>query len=814
MGDLISRLRLLRSCAGMPSYREIAERVARRRASRRSAPRPELADRPAVSTVADYFIKTDRARLDHDLFFALVQALGVGGDQLLWWREAWEQVFAPSRDGGVEASSTLPRTDGVFVGRRAELERALLPPIGRTPGGNVTVISGMAGVGKTALAQRLGRTIRHRDHPATTLYVDLGGFHPTGSPADPAAVLARFLRILGVRIPVTLDARVRAYQNALRRRTALVVLDNAADVDQLRPLLPASDSARVITSRLRLELPGALQLQLEALNSAESITVLEQLAGSDRIAAEPEAAHQIVQLCGRLPLALSLVGRHLGATPGWSVADHAARLRELRLDDGVRTALALSYQGLGPDEARLFRRLAVHPGVDIDVFAAAALTGVGYETARQRIENLRTAHLVESVTAPGRYQMHDLVRAYAVERALDDEPASQRSAALGRLLDYYRHTASVAMHSWMPAERMRPEVARPSTGQPQLGTPSEALSWLEAERDNLVAAARYAAEHDDHEYAHDLSAILFRFLGQTGHLDTAVALHRAAAADSDPGSQIRLGIALMRKAEYAEAAEHLERSMALAEIGSDPDRLLRAIGKLGLVYERLGRYPEALATQRRVLELAVDDVDRVRGLTGIGVIEIRMNHLIEAREHTRAALDLCRRIGDPVSEPTILLNLANVQRRLGELSSALEAATEAYTLAERTGQHRTSGQIVSELGEILAADGRLDEAIERQREAVARAEDIGDGALEVLALNRYGRLLTRTGSVADAIDRHRTALELAEEQRDLLAQWHAHRGLADAHRAIGDSGARKIACDHDQLAERCLELLGLSGPPE
>lgn len=806
VSDLLGHLRTLRTRAGMPTYREIAERIARRRAAQRQGPGPVPSDRPAISTVADYFTRTDRARLDYDLFFELVRALGATSEQTPWWQEAWQHVFAAAPDDEVEAGAELANVSAVFVGRESELRELLAI----APSADPIIISGMAGVGKTALAVHAARALQRRDHPDATLYADLGGFNPTGSPAEPAAVLARFLRVLDSRVPMTSDARIRAYRNALQDRSALIVLDNGADVDQILPLLPPASRATVlITSRTELDVPRARHVRLGVLSSEESVTLLERLTSAERVSAEPAAAYELVQHCARLPLALNLIGQHVRATPGWTLADHAARLLELRLDEGVRSAFAVSYRGLDAADARLFRRLAILPGMDFDVFAAAALDETTRDQAAERLDHLVTAHLVQPQGAAGRLRMHDLVRAYAVERALDDEPASQRSAALARILDHYRHTAATAVDRYVPSERaLRPVVPESQTEQPPFDDAAAAFAWLEAELDNLVAGARYAADHGDVGYACDMSAILYRYLIFAGHLDTSVLLHRTAAVASDPGALSRLGSALLRKAQYAEAADCLERSAAIARDASDNRLLLPAVGNLGLVYERQGRYQDALAMQRRAFGLATDDLQRSRALLNMGLVELRLAQLDDAKEHTRMSCDLARRVNDSGGEVTALLNLAQLQRHDKDFAGSLALAEQAQVIAQREG-HRIHS-IANEIGESLSGLGRLDEAVTWQRRAIDQATENGDRMLQVLALNSYGRVLTRQGLATEAIGRHEDALELAEDQQDPREAWHAHDGLARAYEQLGDRERCRL---HQEHAAECLERLGLSEPP-
>jgi hypothetical protein len=459
IADLLGALRRLRAWAGMPAYREIADRVARQNPASRG-----IAGRPAISTIADHFTKTDRCRLDCDLFFALVRALDPSAEGAAWWHEAWEAVFAPvdGRSGHtgragqagqaghvVAARGSLPERAVGFTGRAAELSLVL----DSLDAARIVVISGMAGVGKTALAVYAGWELHRRmmvdvgvraelrQHGCgLTLYVDLAGFHPHRPPADPAAALTAMLRHLttpGARIPNDGNARALMYRNRLEHASGVIILDNAADLSQITPLLPESRTIQVIiTSRVRLPVPGAQHIRLGGLAIDDSVLLLARLTDPTRVAAEPQAAHRIAERCGRLPLALSLIARHVNTKPHWTLADHATRLGELGLDDGVRAALALSYRSLPTTQATLLRLLAIHPGSDFDGFAASALLGVDAATGSSALADLDRASLIQSVGHDKRYRMHDLVRAFARERAFDDDAASERRAAIRRLGNY------------------------------------------------------------------------------------------------------------------------------------------------------------------------------------------------------------------------------------------------------------------------------------------------------------------------------------------------------------------------------------------
>ncbi|WP_328473356.1 NB-ARC domain-containing protein [Actinoplanes sp. NBC_00393] len=428
VADLVERLRRLKIWAGDPSYEMIKNRV---NAAWAAAGRP-AGELVCKSTIA-YCFQRGRRRFDTDLVIAVVQALHPDTGYLTQWRHALRVVGGETDSvSQVQIRDDLPPDCDRFTGRTRELEQ--IRHAART--GDAVVIAGMAGVGKTRLAVHAGRLLHQEQQFDRVFFTDLRGFDP--DPAQPpAAVLEEFLRLLGMpgqQIPRDLDARAAAYRDRLTAIRALVVLDNAATTEQVRPLLPAGPgSVTLVTSRRSLAaLRPATHLSVDVFTPGEAIAFLTRLvpAGADSY-----AAARIVRRCGYLPLALSSIAAHMQSTPGWTLTDHADRLDERhhdrRLDTRVELALQQSYQRLPPDQRRLLRLLALHPGPDVDAYAAAALADTDRATAQTLLCCLRRDHLLVQ-TAPGRYTFHDLVRAYAVTRAHDEDPPPERRAALTR----------------------------------------------------------------------------------------------------------------------------------------------------------------------------------------------------------------------------------------------------------------------------------------------------------------------------------------------------------------------------------------------
>ncbi|MEV6962561.1 NB-ARC domain-containing protein [Streptomyces sp. NPDC051207] len=448
--------------------------------------------------------------------------------------------------------SQLPADCGGFTGRRAELRQILSLGPGRgATAVTIGVIDGMAGVGKTALAVHAA----HRLTPAFPdgrLFVDLHGCTQGADPVDPATALESMLRALGIPdegIPPRLDERAALYRTRLTGTRTLVVLDNAHSESQVVPLLPAAPGCLVlVTGRRRLiGLPDACHISLDVLPPAEAITLFTRRfthpSDTGRLARVPlERLAEVAELCGRLPLALRLAAARLQARPAWTVDDLAGRLaqRQERPEQpqdarrSVPAALDLSYRHLTAEQRRTYRLLGLHPGPDLDAHAAAALTDTPVAHTVRLLDDLVDCHLLTE-PAPGRYRFHDLIRLHARTTAAAEDPEADRRAAVHRLLDHYAHTASTAMDTLYPCDRAR-RPRGPVAGTPVLvfRSPAEAETWLDAEVENLLAAAAHAATHGRPQHTRHQSATLHHHLRARGRYGDAVSLHRRAA-DTDDG---------------------------------------------------------------------------------------------------------------------------------------------------------------------------------------------------------------------------------------------------------------------------------------
>lgn len=564
--ELTERLGALKVWAGDPSYARITTLVnaAWRRAGR---PAGELVGR---TTVGDCF-RPGRRRLSAELVTAIVQVLQPDPGYLAQWHQALRAVAGRRRAASqVRVHGTLPPELSLFTGRTAELGRLrdALTPDGPVV---ITAITGMAGVGKTQLAVRAAHLLPHD----RKLFVSLRGFDPDPGhpPADPVAVLDGFLRQLGVpgsAVPPDLAACQRLYQQKLAGTRTLIVLDNAAGAEQVRPLLPAAPGCAVlVTSRRSLDaLSPAVSLTLDVFEPPEALRFLTGEVGADAVREEPDAAARITELCGRLPLALGLVAAQVRAKPGWSLADHAEwldeRRRAGRLDDGVALALDRSYRNLDEDRQRLLRLVALHPAEDFDAYAAAALTGGELEPVHAGLRQLYDDHLIH-LAGDNRYTQHDLIRIHGAERAHEQERPAARRAAVTRLLDHYLATAVAAMTILYPtgADR-RPQAPETHTPEPVLSGPEDAAAWLRAEHSTLLAVAAYAADQGWPSHAGRLAEVLFRHLLNTSYRDLlAINDHGTGDARAQAYAMNAMGVAYTNLGRPEPAADRLRRSAEL-----------------------------------------------------------------------------------------------------------------------------------------------------------------------------------------------------------------------------------------------------------
>ena len=757
-------LRALKLWAGEPSYETITRRVnARWRAAGR--PADELARR---GTVVDCF-KPGRRRINGDLVLAVVQALHDDTGYLAHWRQALRVVLAETAAAAqVRVLDRLPDDVATFTGRSAETE--VLRGLGSgAPGPVVCVLAGMAGAGKTQLAVHAGHLLAAEGRVDTTLFVNLRGFHPDPGqpPAAPAAVLDGFLRLLGLsghEIPHGLAARAALFRERLAGRRALVVLDNAATAEQVTPLLPGGDGTlTLVTSRRRLDELDPVLVDVGLFTPAEAEHLLVRSVPGLAVGGDPAAYRRVARRCGHLPLALSVVAGQMVARPGWTVTDHADRLderhRHRRLDSGVEVALHLSYQHLPALRQTLLRRMAAHPGPDLDAYAAAALLGTGCDEAAAHLAHLAGEYLVQQPVS-GRYVLHDLVRAYAADRAREEDRPADRRDALTRLFDHYLHGAAAAMDALYPAERhRRPTLPPRPAGGPALDDPRTALLWLDAERATLVAVCLHAARDGWPEHAVRLAGVLYSYLDNGGHPADAFAVHTEAQhaarllgdGIAEATALTNLGVVCWQLGRHPEAIGHLSRALALFRQLGDARGEARTLGNLGVVHSASGQGEMSAAYQQQALARFVQLGDRVgeaNTLTNLGSVHVRLGRPAPAAGYNARALEIFRELRHRGGEATALNNLGDALTMLGRFAEAAGHYRQALEIFRELGERYGETCVLNGLGHALAGQGERDDAIARHHEALALATEIDKAEEQARARAALAELGATAGPAA------------------------------------------------------------------
>ncbi|RZU53581.1 DNA-binding SARP family transcriptional activator [Krasilnikovia cinnamomea] len=669
----------------------------------------------------------------------------------------------------------------------------------------IAAVSGMAGVGKTALVVRWAHRARSR-FPDGQLYVNLRGYD-VEQPTAPEDALAGFLRALGMSgldIPASRDERAATYRSLLDGRRVLVVLDNAASVDQLRPLLPGTPTcAVVVTSRDTLPglvaRNGAGRLLLPLLPRDEALILITRLIG-DRVRGDPAAADDLIGRCAGLPLALRVAAELAIGRPDVPLRDLVAELanegRRLELLDaggdpqtGVRAVFSWSYRQLSPAAARAFRLLGRTPGPDVAGYAAAALLDTGVAEAGELLEVLARAHLIQR-TAADRFTLHDLLRAYAVNLSAEIGDGAA-DAALDRLFDATLFTATAAMDTLYPVEQhRRARVKRPESPIPPVGGVVSAQTWLDRERANLVALVAHAATQGRPMYAVQLTLILLRYLESGGHYPEAVAMHehavRAARLCDDAAAEAQLltNVAVMdvQQGNYEQADGLLRRAVELARKCGDDSARARALGNLGHVDQWRGRYDEAAERLREALALCRrtgDQAAEARALGNLGQVYRRQGLDEQAAAYLSEAVRICRRIGDPVGEGYALVSLGDVAARQRDSQRAVRCHREALAVFRRTNERAGTALALDGLGTATHDTVFLREALEIFRQ-------LGERSGETRATNSLGEVLTTTGRPRYGREEHRAALTLAIETGDRYEQGRAHAGLARVAEMLDD----------------------------
>jgi tetratricopeptide (TPR) repeat protein len=699
----------------------------------------------------------------------------------------------------------LPSHAPHFVGRDDELRKLTQLLDADAPGGEsgaILAIDGTAGVGKTTLALCWANQVAERFTDGQ-LYVNLRGHDPSGAPMSAAEAVRGFLDTFGVqpdRVPVGTEAQARLYRSLLAGRRMLVMLDNARDAGQIRPILPGPGGSLVlITSRRRLaDLEEAVPLTLETLPPGQAAQLFTALAPAS--SSEPDAVGDLVRRCGCLPLAIRLLAGRLRHHPSWTVADLVAAVEESEdeLEEfhagsvSAAAAFDLSYRDLQPDQQRLFRSLGRHPGPDIDARAAAALAGTGLPPARRLLDALYDNHLIEE-TARGRYAMHDLLRAYA--RALAAaETSADRDAPVGRLLDYYLHAARAADRHLSPhpaasaAAAEQPGQPGPPRIVPDFPTRDRALAWMRSERLNLQACVEYAAAAARYPAAIGIAAAMSTFLYDEGYWDQARSIYQTAAAAGRAAGE--------RPGEPGGP----EQAEALADLGASQAKALTYRGSVQYV---IGDYRAATDTLSQAVELfrgLSDPAGHAEVLLRLAAVQLDTGDYPAAAKTLAEALPLYRDLGDQLGQATTLGHIGVAAFETGDYPAATEALTEALARYRELGSGMGEATVLGDLGAVRATTGDYPAAADTIGAALALCLRLQNRLGEASALNRLGALRNATGDYPGAGDALAGALDGFAEIGDT-------RGQA---RALAELGATACATgDYPAAAARLTQALGL-----
>jgi tetratricopeptide (TPR) repeat protein/transcriptional regulator with XRE-family HTH domain len=700
----------------------------------------------------------------------------------------------------------LPADVSAFTGRTGELAQldALLPAATEQDGAprpvTISAVSGTAGAGKTALAVHWAHRVAAR-FPDGQLYVNLRGFDP-GQPLAAQEALAGFLTALGATVPQGEAAQAARYRSLLAGKRLLILLDNAASEEQVRPLLPGSAPVMVlVTSRTALPglvaRDGARRLDLDLLPEGDAVALLRALIG-DRVDADPEAASTLASLCARLPLALRVAAELAVARPGMPLDAVAAELAGERnrlelLDAGgdprsaVASVLSWSYRHLPDDAAMMFRLLGLHPGQEWEDHAAAALAATSVSQAGQLLGVLARGHLIQPA-GKGRYGMHDLLRAYAAGQAAAQDRSEVRREALTRLFGYYLAACAAAMDSLALAERHhRPEPPPPGTPIPRFKDPDAARSWLDAELATLVTVAGHAASNGWPQFAIGLAQTLHRYFdGVHDAAGMTICQHALDAARQwgDLAAQARtlttLGVIYGRQGRYGEASECHQQAITLARKAGDRLTEGWALGNLALIHDQQGRYPQAARCHRQALALCRDLGDvtgEAVALSNLGLVYLRQGRYQRAASHMRQAIGVYRKVDHRFGEVIALTNLGEVYYRQGEYRRAADHQAQALALSRELGSRRVEAWALARLGAVSNRRGQYDQAIGSYRQALELFEEAADRDGEAEALNGSGETMLGAGQHDKARRFHLTALTLTRQTGGKREQARALTGL-------------------------------------
>jgi tetratricopeptide (TPR) repeat protein len=682
---------------------------------------------------------------------------------------AWFERFVPAEAVGVRAPvpMQLPPAPGEFVNREPDLlkvDRVVMRP--RSPGtAPVVVLSGGHGVGKTATSRRWAHTNRER-YSDGQLYADFGALRYHGG-VGVADVLGGFLRAFGVPdevIPARLDERSALFRSSTVGKRVLVLLDDVDHAAEVRPLIPSTtDSAVVITTRARLEelvvYEDAKRVRLKPLTAESAEELLVGLIGPERVEEEPEAVAELARICAGLPVALKICGArladHEGRPVSWLVeelADEARRLRRLGTEPerSLQVVFDDAYRALDADAAATYRRLGLHPGPSFTLAAASAAAGLARERTAEALDRLLAAHLVEDLG--DRVTFHDLLRVHARGVAAQDELADDQTAAMRRIVQFYLRVAQRMDYAMIPNRlRLTHGPPAPVSGEPSPSSPAEAFALFEAERPNLLATLRTAAEREWDTEVWQMGEALFLGYNNHKHLDEAVdvyetatlAARRAGHRDAEVRMLSQLAFAHMDRGEHAAAEEELAQCRSLIE-RSDNRELWASIREwTGVVHAARGKYRDAIAAYQQS-RTAFEAAGNWRG---VALQELGLGHALnlvgdhgQAIEHLLRAAELIDADVDGLTLGRVLLRLGEAYGALDDRDRAKRALADAAEVMRQNDAPLFEATALESLADVALEAGDVEDAVSHLRRALSiyvllsspRA-DVVDGRLDELA---------------------------------------------------------------------------------
>lgn len=747
------------------------------------------------------------------------------------------------------AECTLPADTAAFSGREQELDTIVSAVTGAVESGRVVAvhsIDGMPGVGKTALAIRVGYHVREH-FPDRQLFINLNAHTPGVEPTDPADALASLLTADGVDaryLPADLQGRAAMWRNRMAGKRVLLILDNATGSAQVEPLLPGAAGCLVlVTSRRYLGdlSTTVVSIILDVLPPEDAKQMFRLLAG--REISDDGKLLELVALCGHLPLAISLLARVFNRHASWNLDQLLKETREKLLtvkaeNRSVAATFGLSYQNLDVSRQHFFRYLGLHPGIEIDPYAAAALTGLPLDQSAEYLELLHNDSLLSEPTYQ-RYRMHDLIREYARNLVNAEEPGAERDLAVERLLDYYQYSAQAADRHLARYTRPAPvaEVPIPTwMSIPEFRSWHEAQDWMTVERSNLLACINYASSHDDHARVIGLTAVTAAHLRSDGPWTQAEILHSKAAvaarqlgdrlseanalndlgirglAGDYPGAAdaldhaisiyrdlrdrlgeanalCQMGAVHILKSEFSEAADAIDYALDIyREIGDRPGQA-QALDYLGVVRYVTGKFAEAATALNQALGISVELNDKqgqAQALNYLGVVRLLTGDYPEATHLLEQARSIYRALGLQVGHAQALNVLGVVQQRTGDYTGSEKSLDEAQHIYQELGDRLGQAHVLTDLGTVRRLTGQYEPAARVIEVAMGIYRDLGDRNGEGNALSQLGVVQILTGEYEGAAQALQEALSICRHvgNKDGEAEVLNHTGML--HLARGD----------------------------